>query len=77
MPGERFGFTISKITSVNTAKEGINFFRVEATLEHRDLRLRPGMEGVGKIHVDRRKLIWIWTHTLTDWARLWLWSRLP
>jgi multidrug resistance efflux pump len=77
MPGERFGFTISKITSVNTAKEGVNFFRVEAALEHRDLRLRPGMEGVAKIHVDQRKLIWIWTHTLTDWVRLWLWSRLP
>jgi len=77
MPGERFGFTISKITSVNTAREGVNSFRVEATLDHRDPRLRPGMEGVGKIQVDERKLIWIWTHTLTDWVRLWLWSRLP
>ena len=77
MPGERFGFTVTKITSVNTAKEGVNFFRVEATLEHRDARLRPGMEGVGKIYVDERKLVWIWTHTLTDWIRLWLWSRLP
>ena len=77
MPQERFGFTISKITSVNTAKEGVNYFRVEATLERRDLRLRPGMEGVGKIYVDQRRLIWIWTRTLTDWVRLRLWSWLP
>jgi hypothetical protein len=77
MPQERFGFAISKITSVNTAKEGVNYFRVEATLERRDLRLRPGMEGVGKIYVDQRKLVWIWTRTLTDWARLRLWSWLP
>ncbi|HSC93421.1 MAG TPA: HlyD family efflux transporter periplasmic adaptor subunit [Burkholderiales bacterium] len=77
MPQERFGFTISKITSVNTAKEGANYFRVEANLERRDLRLRPGMEGVGKIYVDQRKLIWIWTRTLTDWVRLRLWSWLP
>jgi RND family efflux transporter MFP subunit len=77
MPGERFGFTVTKITSVNTAKEGVNFFRVEASLERHDRRLRPGMEGVGKIYVDQRKLVWIWTHTLTDWMRLWLWSRLP
>jgi hypothetical protein len=35
------------------------------------------MEGVGKIEVEQRKLVWIWTHTLTDWIRLWLWSRLP
>lgn len=77
MPGERFPFTVTKITSVNTAKEGANFFRVEATLERHDRRLRPGMEGVGKIYVDERKLVWIWTHTLTDWIRLWLWHRLP
>jgi hypothetical protein len=77
MPGERFPFKVTKITSVNTAKDGVNYFRVEATLENRDLRLRPGMEGVGKIYVDERRLIWIWTHTLTDWIRLWLWSWLP
>lgn len=77
MPGQRFGFKVTKITSVNTAKEGVNYFRVEATLDHRDPRLRPGMEGVGKIFVDRRRLIWIWTHALTDWVRVWLWSRLP
>jgi hypothetical protein len=35
------------------------------------------MEGVGKIYVEERKLIWIWTHTLIDWMRLWLWSWLP
>ena len=77
MPGERFAFQVTKVTSVNTAKEGVNYFRVEATLENRDMRLRPGMEGVGKIFVDERRLIWIWTHTLTDWVRLWLWSHLP
>jgi len=77
MPGERFAFAVTKITSVNTAREGVNFFRVEATLDHRDPRLRPGMEGVGKIEVEERKLVWIWTHTLIDWMRLWLWSRLP
>ena len=77
MPGERFAFTVTKITAVNTAKEGSNFFRVEATLDQNDPRLRPGMEGVGKIHVDERKLVWIWTHGLTDWFRLWIWSRLP
>jgi len=77
MPGERFAFAVTKITSVNTAREGVNSFRVEATLDHRDPRLRPGMEGVGKIEVEERKLVWIWTHTLIDWMRLWLWSRLP
>ena len=78
IPGERFAFTVSKITPVNTAKEGRNFFRVEAALTQAPgPRLRPGMEGVGKIHIDDRKLVWIWTHSFTDWVRLWLWSWMP
>ena len=77
MPGERFVFTVSKITPVNEAKDGRNFFRVEALLDSDIGRLRPGMEGVGKILVDERKLIWIWTHSLVDWARLTLWSWMP
>lgn len=78
IPQERFAFEVSKITPVNTAKEGRNSFRVEAALvDPPGQRLRPGMEGVGKIHVDERKLVWIWTHTFTDWVRLWLWSWMP
>jgi multidrug resistance efflux pump len=78
IPGERFGFAVTRITPVNTAKEGRNFFRVEAILESPPgARVRPGMEGVGKIYVDERKLVWIWTHNFIDWVRLWIWSWLP
>jgi multidrug resistance efflux pump len=77
MPHERFPFTVTKITGVNVAQEGRNVFRVEATLDDASPRLRPGMEGVGKIYVDERKLVWIWTHELTNWVRLWAWSWLP
>jgi hypothetical protein len=35
------------------------------------------MEGFSKVEVDRRLLIWIWTHDLIDWARLWVWSWWP
>ena len=77
IPNERFAFVVTRITAVNIAKDGRNTFRVEASLDGKPGRLRPGMEGVGKIHVEERKLIWIWTHSLTDWARLWLWSALP
>jgi hypothetical protein len=35
------------------------------------------MEGIGKIAIDRRKLIWIWTHELIDWLRLKLWAWMP
>ena len=78
MPGERFAFKVRSITPVNTAQEGRNFYRVEAQLQREaQTRLRPGMEGVGKIAIEERKLVWIWTHGLTDWVRLWAWSFLP
>jgi RND family efflux transporter MFP subunit len=78
MPGERFAFKVRRITPVNTAKEGRNFYRVEAQLQQEaQTRLRPGMEGVGKIAIEERKLAWIWTHGFIDWMRLWAWSFLP
>jgi RND family efflux transporter MFP subunit len=79
MPGQRVPFTVSRITPVNTAKEGRNFFRAEAAVEPAagTPRLRPGMEGVGKIDIEERKLVWIWTRSFIDWVRLWIWSWLP
>jgi len=77
LPGEVFPLTINTITPVSTAKEGRNYFRVEAQVEKVSKRLRPGMEGVGKVEIGKRKLIWIWTHEMIDWMRLKLWSWLP
>ncbi len=59
------------------SEEGRNYFQVEARLDRISDDLRPGMEGFGKIDVGRRRLIWIWTHDLIDWFRLWLWSWWP
>lgn len=75
--GEPIPFRVSKVTPVATAQEGKNFFRVEASLAEAPLRLRPGMEGVGKIEVGSRSLWWIFTHSLTDWLVLKLWTWLP
>ncbi len=77
IPGESFPFVVQKITPVTTAKEGKNYYRVEGRIEKVTDQLRPGMEGIGKITVDRRKLIWIWTHKAVDWVRLKLWQWLP
>jgi len=77
MPEETFPFLVEKITPVSIAKEGRTFFRVEAKMEKVSDRLRPGMEGIGKITVDRRRLIWIWTRDAIDWVRLKLWAWWP
>jgi multidrug resistance efflux pump len=76
-PNEPLPFTVTKVTPVSTARAGRNYFRVEAHLTHTSARLRPGMEGIGKIAIDRRLLLWMWTHQAVDWLRLQLWSWLP
>lgn len=77
MPDERLPMRVARVTPVSSAEEGRNFFRVEARLERGAERLRPGMEGVGKVTVGERKLIWIWTRYLMDWVRIQTWWLLP
>ena len=77
IPGARLPFAVKQITPVSVAEEGRNFFRVEARMESSVERLRPGMEGVGKIDAGERRLLWIWTHPLTDWIRLSFWNWMP
>lgn len=77
LPGRVLPFTVQQISPVASAEDGRNVFRVEARLDGSGLPpLRPGMEGVGKVAVGERRLLWIWTHELTGWLRLaaWRWG---
>jgi multidrug resistance efflux pump len=76
LSGEAMEITVEKVTPVANAEDGRNFFRVEARLNEPVEGLRPGMIGVGKVNIDRRKLIEIWTVKLVNWWRLWSWSWL-
>lgn len=71
---ETFEMEVIKITPVSNAENGINYFQVEATLSSTPDFLRPGMQGVGKIEVGERQMLWVWTHKMVDWVRLKLWS---
>jgi RND family efflux transporter MFP subunit len=81
MPDARIPVMVQKIGSSAQDADGRNVVRVEARIEDPLLEspgaLRPGMHGVAKINAGERRLLWIWTHGLVDWARLALWSELP
>ena len=51
-------FHVERITPISTARDGRNYFRVEAALEGPIAALRPGMEGVAKIDAGRRRRVW-------------------
>jgi len=75
LPDTPLSFHVQHITPVAATKEGRNFFEVEGTLKITDpIALRPGLEGVAKIKIGKRPLIWILTHRIIDWTRLTLWS---
>lgn len=73
LPNLNLPFVVDKITPIAEARSGRNAFRVEGRLTDNSPQLRPGMEGVGKIAIGRRKLAWIWLHPLIDWMRIWSW----
>ena len=77
LPGERLPIVVERLTLVSEVDDGRNRFRVEARLEAELTGLRPGMQGIGKVEVGRRRLLWLWTHELLERLRLWTWSWWP
>ncbi len=75
LPSQRLHFIVDKVTPVAEAKAGKNIFRVEGHIDGDTARLRPGMEGLGKIVIGERNLAWIWLHPALNWWRLasWRW----
>jgi multidrug resistance efflux pump len=78
MPDRVLPIEVRRITPVAVQRDGRNLFAVEAAIEGPPPPgLRPGMEGIGKVVVGERSLLWIWTHGFFDWLRLALWSWMP
>lgn len=74
LPETPLDVKVERITPLAVAEEGQNHFRVEARLETPPAELRPGMEGIAKVAVERGSLLWVWTHELVARLRLWAWS---
>lgn len=77
MPSEQLELVVERVTPVAAVSDGRNQFRVEARLESTVPALRPGMQGVAKVEIGQRRLVWIWTHRLLDWMRLAVWNWWP
>lgn len=69
-------FTVQGITPVAMQRDGRNYFRVEAELDSAPDWVRPNMEGIGRVAIDERLIVSIWTRRLVNWAKMvaWRWS---
>lgn len=77
LPRRPLVYTVARVVPVAVAEGGKNSFRVEGVLSADDARLRPGMEGIGKIEIGEARLIWIWSRPIIDWMRLFWWRWWP
>lgn len=72
-PDRKIGFTVERILPVAEAVEEGNVFRVRLRLDRHADWMRPGMEGVAKVHLGRRSYAWLWSRRLVNWVRMKLW----
>ncbi len=77
LPGNTYRFTVEQVSPVFTERDGQVSYRTEGRIEGEVPVLRPGMEGVGKIDIERRSYGYILFHRLLEWLQLKLWLWLP
>lgn len=76
-PSQKHAIVVKRVTPLATVKEGKNVFEVEASLKGKpQTTFRPGMEGVVKIDIGERSLLWISLHSSWEWLRLKAWKWL-
>jgi len=73
-PEKTFPIRLSRIAPIAQAKEKGSVFEVRAALKGSPASWwRPGMSGVAKIRIEKRRILWILTHRTVDFILLHLW----
>ncbi len=72
-PGQKIGFIVERINPMAEVVNERNVFRVRVKLDSAPGWMRPGMEGMAKVSVDKRSYAWIWTRKLVNWVRMTFW----
>jgi hypothetical protein len=73
-PDERIAFEVERVEPVpRDVQEQENLYVVHARLSRVDPHMRPGMKGLGKVHLGRKPYGWLWTRRIVNWVRMKLW----
>jgi multidrug efflux pump subunit AcrA (membrane-fusion protein) len=72
-PAERIEFEVERINPIAEVVKQENIFKVRVRLPEIPPWMRPGMEGVARIDIDKRPYAWIWTRKIINWIRMKLW----
>ncbi|MFB0553135.1 MAG: efflux RND transporter periplasmic adaptor subunit [Phycisphaerae bacterium] len=72
-PAQRIKFVVERINPMAEVVNNRNVFKVRVRLLEARSWMRPGMEGVAKISVGKRRYVWIWTRRIVNWLRMKFW----
>jgi len=73
-PFDPVEFSINAVHPIATVGDGQTRFRVDANPTSSVDGFRPGQTGVAKVEAGSANLLWTWTHRMTAWLKLKLWS---
>ena len=72
-PAQTGELTVSRVLPEAQIRRGNNVYVAEAEVVTPANWLRPGLEGVAKVHLGRRRVWWIVLHRAVDYLRMNLW----
>ncbi|UCD51093.1 MAG: HlyD family efflux transporter periplasmic adaptor subunit [Phycisphaerales bacterium] len=72
-PGQRLRFIVERVNPAAEVVNNRNVFKVRVRLLDTQPWIRPGMEGVAKITIEKRRYAWIWSRKVVNWIRMKLW----
>ena len=72
-PAEKIHFIVERVNPAAEVVNNRNVFKVRARLLETQPWMRPGMEGVAKVTIEKRRFAWIWTRKIVNWVRMKLW----
>ncbi len=75
LPNQTYPFRIARIVPIGqpSGKGGDNVFKVYAQLDEQMPTWVPGQAGEARIKIEKRPLVYHWTHRLVEWIQLKLW----
>lgn len=70
---QKVDFTVERVNPIAEVQDQRNIFKVRVRLDESTSRMLPGMEGVARVSVGQRPVVWIWTRPVVEWIRMKLW----
>lgn len=77
LPNAQLDIEVVRINGIAQTVDGRSVLEMEATVHGNQDYLRPGMKGVARLDAGHARVLWIWTHSIWQRMKLWLWRFSP